>query len=182
MLSQQLGTPLQAGHHPGGILLWDSMPFPNPVLLKVDQCGCVGHSSICSMTKMILQVSNRFEGWTRVCSFHPLNSQTLEALWWSWLCGEDRCHSGGSKITEMWDHHWLQNLILICLSTTRCPSGAGHKSVTGIHLAALNHKLVNTNKNINYLAQKHGPYKLFLAVKVANKPFRLCIMQLWWCY
>lgn len=41
-----LAPPPHAGHQPGHILLWDGIPFLTQDLLKVNQRGGVGHSSM----------------------------------------------------------------------------------------------------------------------------------------
>jgi len=110
-----LAPPPHAGHHPGHTLLWDGVPFLNQESLPVSQRGCVGHSNAYSTPKLIPQVSNRVEVWTLGRPFHSLFYHILEVV----------CDNPGSvgesvviledgvraQIVEIWDGHWLQNLI-----------------------------------------------------------------------
>ena len=112
-----LAPPPHAGHQPGHTLLWDGIPFLNQDLSQVSQHGCVGHSGTYSTPKLIPQVFNWVEVWTHGRLFHPLHSQILEVL-----C-DDPASVGASvviledgvrsQILEIWDRHWLQNLIPI---------------------------------------------------------------------
>src|SRR4029434_1822576 len=111
-----LAPPPHAGHQPGHTLLWDGIPFCNQDLSQVSQHGCVGHSGT---PKLIPQVFNWVEVWTHGMPFHPLHSQILEvvsdkprSVGVSVVILEDRVRS---QTVEIWDCHWLKNLISISL-------------------------------------------------------------------
>ncbi|XP_051239305.1 uncharacterized protein LOC127353784 [Dicentrarchus labrax] len=131
-----LAPPPHAGHQPGHTLLWDGIPFFNQYLSQVSQRGCVGHSGTNSTPKLIPQVFNGVEVRTAGRPFHPLHSHILEVVsdkprpvGASVVILED---SVQSQTVEIWDCHWLQNLISIALcietlthhtaSTKRCYS------------------------------------------------------------
>ena len=107
------------GPQPGHTLLWDGIPFFNQHLSQVRQRGCVGHSGTNSTPKLIPQVFNGVEVRTASRPFHPLHSHILEVvsdkphpLGASIVMLEDRVRS---QTVEIWDCHWLQNLISISL-------------------------------------------------------------------
>ena len=110
-----MAPPPHAAHQFSHILLWDCIPFLNQHLFQVSQRGSVGHSSIHSPTKLILQVFNWVEVWTHGRPFHPLHSQILEVL-----CDDPGSVGASiviledgirSQVPKIWDRHWIQNLI-----------------------------------------------------------------------
>ena len=116
-----LAPPPHAGHQPGHTLMWDGIPFFNQHLSQVSQRGCVGHSGTNSTPKLIPQVFNGVEVRTGVLSrpFHPIHSHILEVV-------SDKPRPVGASVVileervwfqtvEIWDCHWLQNLISMSL-------------------------------------------------------------------
>ena len=76
MQPQQLGTSSSCWSPAWSHLLWDGILFLNQELLKANQHGCAGHSSTYSMPKLIPQVFNWVEVWTR-CPWERYRPHTI---------------------------------------------------------------------------------------------------------